>query len=247
MGKGPALGRALEDPRADFTSGHCRRGADQTARRFDFGIRQEPPQLPLHHRRRDRPDGHHRSPAGGAPNEGLPNKGPGRAPDGNFVLTEIEVFAAPKADPKQVKPVKLQTPLADFSQEGYPVDEAIDGDRTNQGAGWAVSPATGVTHWATFETATPVGKTGGTMITVKLHHRFNQPNFTLGRFRLAVTRLPRPIALGISEEFRPSSPSCPNCEPKPRRIHSSNYNRVMDATWRKKQAGARRHEGSAAN
>ncbi len=126
------------------------------------------------------------------PHEGLPNKGPGRARDGNFVLTEIEVFAAPKADPKQVKPVKLQTPLADFSQEGYPVDEAIDGDRTNQGAGWAVSPTTGVTHWATFETATPVGKTGGTMITVKLHHRFNQPNFTLGRFRLALTRLPRP-------------------------------------------------------
>ena len=32
------------------------------------------------------------------PDDGLPNKGPGRAPDGNFVLTEIEVPAAPKAD-----------------------------------------------------------------------------------------------------------------------------------------------------
>jgi len=61
------------------------------------------------------------------PNEGLPSRGPGRAPDGNFVLTEIEVLAAPKADPKQVKPVKLQTPLADFSQKGYSVAAAIDG------------------------------------------------------------------------------------------------------------------------
>ena len=61
------------------------------------------------------------------PNEGLPSRGPGRAPDGNFVLTEMEVLAAPKADPKQVKPVKLQTPLADFSQKGYSVAAAIDG------------------------------------------------------------------------------------------------------------------------
>jgi hypothetical protein len=65
------------------------------------------------------------------PDGGLPSRGPGRAPDGNFVLTEFEVLAAPKADLKQVKPVKLQTPLADFSQEGYSVAAAIDGDRTN--------------------------------------------------------------------------------------------------------------------
>ena len=37
----------------------------------------------------------------------LPNKGPGRATDGNFVLNELELTAAPKADPKQAKPVKL--------------------------------------------------------------------------------------------------------------------------------------------
>ena len=46
----------------------------------------------------------------------LPNKGPGRATDGNFVLNELELTAAPKADPKQAKPVKLEKALADFSQ-----------------------------------------------------------------------------------------------------------------------------------
>ena len=46
----------------------------------------------------------------------FPNKGPGRATDGNFVLNELELTAAPKADPKQAKPVKLANALADFSQ-----------------------------------------------------------------------------------------------------------------------------------
>ena len=156
----------------------------------------------LHHLRRDRPDRHHGASAGSLPRRRTAQQGARPAPDGNFVLTEIEVTAAPQADPKQARPVKLKTPLADFSQEGYAVAQAIDGDSTNQGAGWAVSPTTGVPHWATFETESPIGKPGGTVITVRLHHRFNAPQFTLGRFRLAITRVPRPLGLGVTDEFR---------------------------------------------
>jgi WD40 repeat protein/mono/diheme cytochrome c family protein len=170
------------------------------------------------------------------PNDGLPNKGPGRAPDGNFVLTEVEVTAAPKADLKQAKPVKLQTPLADFSQEGYAVAQAVDGDRTNQGAGWAVSPTTGVPHWATFETVSPFGKPGGTVITIKFHHRFNAPQFTLGRFRVAVTRIARPIGLGITDEFRAILATVPELRSESQRNTLLNYNRIMDADWRSKMA-----------
>jgi hypothetical protein len=168
------------------------------------------------------------------PQDGLPNRGPGRAPDGNFVLTELEVFAAPKSNPKQAQPVKLQAPLADFSQEGYAVEQAIDGDATNQGAGWAVSPTSGVTHWATFESKEPVGKAGGTVITVKLHHRFNAPQFTLGRFRLAVTRVPRPIGLGVPEEFRSILAIVPELRTEAQRNVLQTYTRVMDAEWRNK-------------
>jgi hypothetical protein len=168
------------------------------------------------------------------PGDGLPNKGPGRAPDGNFVLTEIEVMAAPKSDPKQAKEVKLQTPLADFSQEGYAVAQAIDGDRTNQGNGWAVSPTTGFPHWATFETAAPVGKPGGTVITVKLHHRFNAPQFTLGRFRLAVTKVARPVGLGVTEEFRSILATVPELRTEAQRNTILSYSRIMDAEWRNK-------------
>jgi WD40 repeat protein/mono/diheme cytochrome c family protein len=166
------------------------------------------------------------------PHDGLPSKGPGRAPDGNFVLTEIEALAAPKADPKQIKPVKLQAPLADFSQEGFGVDLAVDGDLTNQGTGWAVSPTTGTTHWATFETKEPVGKAGGTRITIKLHHRFNAPQYLLGRFRLSVTRVPRPIGLGVPEDFRAILAIVPELRTEAQKNTLFSYFRLMDAGWR---------------
>ena len=69
----------------------------------------------------------------------LPNKGPGRAPDGNFVLTELEVAAAPRADPGRMAPVKLRDALASFGQQGLPVAAAVDGDRANQGMGCALT------------------------------------------------------------------------------------------------------------
>ena len=40
--------------------------------------------------------------------------------------------------------------------------------------GWAVAPATGVVHWATFETSEPIGGAGGTVLTFKMHHRFGK-------------------------------------------------------------------------
>src|SRR5262249_8405642 len=94
--------------------------------------------------------------------ERLPKGGPGLSPDGNFVLAEFEVTAAPADKPEQAQPVKLQNPLADFSQRNYPVATLIDNDPNNSETGWAVSPAFGVTHWATFDTKEPIDIEGGT-------------------------------------------------------------------------------------
>jgi hypothetical protein len=170
------------------------------------------------------------------PSDGLPSKGPGRAADGNFVLTEIEAYAAPKVDPKQMKPVKLESPLADFSQEGFGVDQAIDGDTTNQGTGWAVSPTTGVTHWASFQSKQPFGKAGGTLITIKLHHRFNAPQFLIGRFRLSATRVAKPVGLGIPEEFRAIIAIVPELRTEAQKNILLAYIRTMDSDWRNKIA-----------
>ena len=66
----------------------------------------------------------------------LPGHGPGRAPNGNFVLTEFEVAAAPKPRPEAAKKVELQAALADFSQEGYDVKTAIDAQTPDSNNGW---------------------------------------------------------------------------------------------------------------
>ena len=167
------------------------------------------------------------------PDSRLPNKGPGRATDGNFVLNELEVTAAPKADPKQAKPVKLEKALADFSQDGFPVANAIDGNANEAGNGWAVSPATGIVHWATFEAAQPVGGPGGTVLTIKLHHKYSDV-WTLGRFRLSATRSAKPVGLSLPEDFRAILAVAPRCGPRPRRTTLLAYFRVMDAELKAK-------------
>jgi WD40 repeat protein len=169
------------------------------------------------------------------PFEGLPQNGPGRASDGNFVLTQFEVFAAPKDRPTEMKPIKLVNPLADFSQEGFPVANTINGDRTNQGTGWAVYPRAGTTHWATFEAAEPIGFPAGTVLTFKFLHYFNDGAFQLGRFRLSATRVPSP-GLDLPEDFRAYVATTPELRTEAQTASLLAYLRLMDDTFRARQA-----------
>jgi WD40 repeat protein len=132
----------------------------------------------------------------------LPNTGPGRAPNGNFVLSEFEVSVAPKNDPKQGKKLKLASAKADFSQQNYSADQLIDGNANDQ-KGWAVVPNTGITHWVVFQLKEPVGFDGGTTFTFKLLHRFNLIDHTIGRFRISASTTNKPtVPVGLADEFR---------------------------------------------
>jgi WD40 repeat protein/mono/diheme cytochrome c family protein len=163
----------------------------------------------------------------------LPNNGPGRASDGNFVLNELAVTAAPKADPKQAKPVKLEKAVADFSQADYDIANAVDGVANDQGKGWAVSPATGTTHWATFETAQPIGGASGTVLTFKMTHLF-QNVWTLGRFRLSATRSTKPVGLSLPEDFRAIVAVAPEVRTEAQKNALLTYFRTMDPELRAK-------------
>ncbi len=66
--------------------------------------------------------------------ERLPHGGPGLAPDGNFVLNQLEVFAESIADPKENKKIALHQAKADFNQENFPVAKLVDGN-INDGPG----------------------------------------------------------------------------------------------------------------
>ncbi len=84
--------------------------------------------------------------------DAIDGKGPGRgdAKRSNIILSELTVELI---GDKETSAVALQNPAADFSQKGWPVANAIDGDRKT---GWAISPQFGKPHWASFAFEQPL-------------------------------------------------------------------------------------------
>jgi hypothetical protein len=120
----------------------------------------------------------------------LPKNGPGRAPNGNFVLNEFTVEAA-KPGEKPV-PVKLVRPQADFAQDTFPIANVID---NNPDTGWAIAPQLGKNHVAVFEAQSPFGFPEGTTITVTMLQKFAGKEHNIGKFRIAVTTTRPPVLL----------------------------------------------------
>jgi hypothetical protein len=134
------------------------------------------------------------------PDDSLPAKGPGRAANGNFVLTEFGVTFKGAVD-TDAKPVALQNPSADFEQvqggENHPhkkwaVADALDGDAKNPKIGWAIVPEVGKPHYAIFETKADLGGAEADVLTFELRHNF-EPGHGVGRFRISATTAPRPV------------------------------------------------------
>lgn len=121
----------------------------------------------------------------------LPSKGPGRAPNGNFVLTEFRVkyHRLDQPDAPQ-NAVRLNAAAATFQQDGFPLANALD---NNRATGWAIAPQTGRDQTALFRLAQPVGGPAGVAFTIELEQHYQQAaHHTLGRFRLSYTTDPNP-------------------------------------------------------
>ncbi len=169
------------------------------------------------------------------PVEGLAGGGPGLPPNGNFVVTEFQLKAAPQSAPESLSLVELQNPQADFTQEGFNVAQSIDSNVSDQ-QGWAVHPAGGVVHWATFESKTPIDFEGGTTLQFILHQYHNAENHRLARFRLAVTTSPAPIALGLPESLRAITVTAPAARTESQKKMLTDYVNKIDAGLRTVQA-----------
>ncbi len=130
--------------------------------------------------------------------ERLGGRGPGRSGGGNFVLTEIEAeWTADGAGQKPV-PVKFKDALASFSQVGYDVKTAIDGNEADTNNGWAVYPdGAGREETAIFTTGGEAVPVGPGQLTIKLKQQYTDGKHTLGRFRLSVTNDPGALTLGL--------------------------------------------------
>lgn len=130
----------------------------------------------------------------------LPGKGPGRG-NGNFVLGEIELEAAPASDPTKFQKVRFTKAKATFSQKNYEVAKAIDGNPGGPNAGWAISPEVGKNQTAIFEIGEAIGHGGGTILRFTLKQPFDDLH-TLGKFRLSVTTKKGPLPFALPEPVK---------------------------------------------
>jgi len=131
------------------------------------------------------------------PDPSLPAQGPGRASNGNCVLNEFKLAAIAEGAAGKPNPVKLQNAQADFSQDGWAVAGAIDG---NPESGWAIAPQFGKRHDAVFELKTPVASSTGAVLTFTLDQHWPGKDHNIGRFRLSATSAKPPVSLdGLPE------------------------------------------------
>lgn len=126
----------------------------------------------------------------------LPGQGPGLASNGNFVLSEFEVEMADPNHPDKWLKVPLASARADFHQQGFNANFAIDG-KTDQ-KGWAVAPQVSKTHWAVFKLKTPIGYSQGTLLRFRFIQNFDDLH-QLGCFRISLSRYAGDAGLGLSE------------------------------------------------
>jgi hypothetical protein len=132
------------------------------------------------------------------PDETLPRFGPGRNPEGNFVLSEIELKWAEGTNAPDTA-VKLADARADFSQADYAVAQAIDGKVQSGQNGWAIGGAPGIQrHTATFKPEQPLTSTNGVTLRFVLKQQFGE-QFLIGKFRLYATGSADPLDFGAPE------------------------------------------------
>jgi hypothetical protein len=141
----------------------------------------------------------------------LPRQGPGRQDNGNLHLSEFRVHAIPAPSPGFVGTVlaptiglaapvvRLRNPSADFNQEGWTIDHAIDGKPQTA---WGIYPNVSNPHVAVFEFHEPIGHAPGTLLTFVIEQTHGAGHL-IGRFRLSVTTAPRPLS--ASAEAVPAS------------------------------------------
>jgi hypothetical protein len=121
------------------------------------------------------------------PDASHPKKGVGRSrDDGNFVLSKISLQQRTKAG--KVTEISFGSAEADFSQDKYPVSDAITNSDLKK-SGWAVSPKQSEQHQAVFRLKNPLKVSDGDEVAITLQHEFEfaYPGFSIGRFRISTT------------------------------------------------------------
>jgi len=127
--------------------------------------------------------------------DSLPKRGPGRQDNGNLHLSEFEATVA-DADRPSPMPLKFSKATADFNQEGWGIDRAIDGKPETA---WGIYPQVGKDHQAIFELEQPLPWNPESKLTIHLR-QLHGGRHLIGRFRLSVTDAPNPSLAALPAE-----------------------------------------------
>ncbi|MGV3661227.1 MAG: PSD1 and planctomycete cytochrome C domain-containing protein [Prosthecobacter sp.] len=116
------------------------------------------------------------------PDATLPNQSLGRNSNGNFVLTDFDVFIQkPGGKPEKQTVARV---AASYSQKGYEIDKVIKRER---GKGWAIDgPTRREATRAMFVLQSPLKAAEGDMLLLRLRHEALS-NHNIGRFRISAT------------------------------------------------------------
>ncbi len=126
------------------------------------------------------------------PDNRLPARGPGRAPNGNFVLNELKLSSVPLKLSAKPTAQPFASAQATFSQASWDVRGLID---NNPATGWAISPQFGKAQTALLVLKAPINSPGGSELTFTLDQQFAGRDHNIGKFRLSVTTSPLPLSL----------------------------------------------------
>lgn len=135
----------------------------------------------------------------------LPNGGPGRDPEGNFFLSDVDVEVAPANKPTAFEQVEFKTATADESQDGYKADNILLKDMRLHG--WAVDTTDAPApprRQLILTAAKPFGFAQGTVLKIRMKHEMRHSSRNVGRFRLSVTTVSDPLeTVRLEARLRP--------------------------------------------
>jgi hypothetical protein len=116
------------------------------------------------------------------PDDAFPARGPGRASDGNFVVSKLSASFVPSNSEAEPTVIKFVSAQADFEQANFAATSALDDDLKD---GWAVSPQLGKAHVAVFEAAPDTVIPAGSELRVSMEQQHSDQH-SLGKFRLSI-------------------------------------------------------------
>jgi hypothetical protein len=168
------------------------------------------------------------------PDPNAPLFGPGRAPDGNFILSELELKVGPADKAGQEKPASFAKAWASFEQDKFGVSNAIDGKDDDPANGWAIAGGKGIgmRNVAVFELERPLSDEAGAKLLIRLSQKARD-NYLISRLRIYVTSAAEPLSEGATLAVAEAA-AVPREKRAPQQVEALNaYTREADPEyWR---------------